>query len=333
MVVDGHLDIAYNVLAEGCSFDGPSTPGYLVNRQALAAADVGLVVAVLFAEPFSPRRPFRLSYRSAREASLLALAQLGFYRATIPIIRCREDLEGYLKAWTPGQLACVVLMEGADPVLAPNDLSQWTAAGVRMIGLAWNRTRYASGAGSRFGEGRPQSVGLTAQGRRLLDEMSRQSMVLDVSHLSDRALVEALEIWKGPIVASHSNAREIVHREREISAATVGQIAARGGVVGVSFFSRHLRPRGRATLDDVVAHIVHHVRSAGSPEHVVLGTDLDGGFLADAAAIDSLADLGVLKTRLQSIFNRSDVDGILGDNWLAFLLRSLPRRAPSDVDE
>ncbi len=92
----------------------------------------------------------------------------------------------------------------------------------------------------------------------------------------------------------------------------------------MSFYQHHLRAKGRATLDDVVKHIVHHARAAGSPENVGLGTDLDGGFDARYAPFGSLTKLRELPARLRLHFNRAQVDGIMGGNWLAFLERSLP---------
>ncbi|HKC18147.1 MAG TPA: membrane dipeptidase, partial [Candidatus Dormibacteraeota bacterium] len=74
----------------------------------------------------------------------------------------------------------------------------------------------------------------------------------------------------------------------------------------------------------VVRHFVHHARAAGGPEHVGIGTDLDGGFDAKHAAIDSMAKLKELSARLRLHFNRTQVDGIMGANWLDFLARSLP---------
>jgi len=138
---------------------------------------------------------------------------------------------------------------------------------------------------------------------------------------------EAFATWRGPVIASHSNARELVPGDRQVSAQTVAEIARRGGVVGVSFYKGHLRARGEkspAGLDDVVRHLVHHAKAAGGPEHVGLGTDLDGGFDARHAAIDDLAKLKELEARLRLHFNRSQVEGIMGGNWLAFLSRSVP---------
>jgi len=94
--------------------------------------------------------------------------------------------------------------------------------------------------------------------------------------------------------------------------------------VGVSFYQRHLRRSGAATLDDVVKHIVHHAHASGGPEHVGIGSDLDGGFDARHAPIDNLAKLKELPARLRLHFNRSQVEGIMGGNWLRFLEESLP---------
>jgi membrane dipeptidase len=128
-------------------------------------------------------------------------------------------------------------------------------------------------------------------------------------------------------MASHSNARELVPGDRQVTGDTVAEIARRGGVVGVSFYQQHLRAKGRATLEHVVQHIVHHARAAGGPEHVGIGTDLDGGFDARYAPFDSLASLKELPARLRLHFNRAQVEGIMGGNWLAFLARSLPQPA------
>src|SRR5262249_56728919 len=134
----------------------------------------------------------------------------------------------------------------------------------------------------------------------------------------------AFGVGRGRVMGSHSNAREIVRGAGQVTAETVAEVARRGGVVGVSFYQHHLRKSGPATLEDVVEHVVHHSRSAGSPEHVGFGTDLDGGFDARYAPIDDLIELRELRARLRLHFNQTQVDGIVGGNWLAFLERSLP---------
>ena len=319
MIVDAHLDIAWNAIAHGRGFLGPLAPGYLVSRQSLVAAEVGLVFATLYTAPARAKRPMRTRfvYVSAHEAYLVAEAEINYYRSTgLELIRNRTDLATYAGAWRKGQLAAVLLMEGADPIETPSQLGAWVDRGVRIIGPAWGATRYAGGTGA--------PGGLTDLGSQLLKAMQRKRVILDMSHLADQAVADAFHVWRGPIMASHANARALVPGDRQLTDETIAEIARRGGVIGVSFYQKHLRAAGRATLDDVVNHIVYHARASGSPEHVGLGTDLDGGFDARQAAIDRLSKLKALQAKLRLYFNHSQVDGILGTNWLAFLERSLP---------
>ena len=100
-------------------------------------------------------------------------------------------------------------------------------------------------------------------------------MLLDLSHVSDRANRESLEIYGGPVLASHSNARAVVAGERQLPDDLIRALAARGGVMGVSFDAWMLNHRreydwslrspivnergtadGPITLEDVVNHIV-----------------------------------------------------------------------------
>jgi membrane dipeptidase len=325
VIVDGHLDIAWNAISAGRSFLGPPAPGYLVSRRTLAAAGVGLVFATLYASPAGARRSMRTRfvYENAHEAHLIAAAEVSYYRSVgLEFLGDRSALADYVRAWKRGRLAAVLLMEGADPIETPAQLGAWVERGVRIIGPAWGGTRYSGGTGA--------PGGLTDLGVQLLKAMRRQGVILDLSHMADQAVADAFALWRGPIMASHSNARALAPGDRQLTDETVAEIARRGGVVGVSFYQGHLRARGEkspAGLDEVVRHIVHHARAAGGPEHVALGTDLDGGFDARYAAIDDLAKLKALDAKLRLHFNRSHVEGIMGANWLEFLSRSLPPRA------
>jgi membrane dipeptidase len=319
LIVDAHLDIGWNAISAGRGFLQPPARGYVVSRSALLAAEVGLVFATLYTAPARARRSMRTRfvYESPHEAHIMAMTQVNYYRScALDLIGTRAELAAYARGWRKGRLAAVMLMEGADPVETPAQLGAWTDRGVRIIGPAWGRTRYSGGTGA--------PGGLTDLGHQLLKAMRRKRVILDLSHMAQRSVEDAFAVWRGPIMASHSNARELVPGDRQVSAETVAEIARRGGVVGVSFYQHHLRAKGKATLDDVVRHIVHHARAAGSPEHVGLGTDLDGGFDARYAPFDSLTKLKELPARLRLHFNRAQVEGIMGGNWLAFLERSLP---------
>ncbi|MEO8743671.1 MAG: membrane dipeptidase [Candidatus Dormiibacterota bacterium] len=319
MIVDAHLDIGWNAISDGRGFLAPPAPGYLVSRPSLVAAGVGLVFATLYTAPARARRAMRTRfvYENAHEAHIMAVAEVNYYRSCgLQLIRGRNELDAYAHGWKRGQLAAVLLMEGADPIESPSQLGAWTGMGVRIIGPAWGGTRYSGGTGA--------PGGLTNLGRQLLKAMARKRVILDLSHMADESVADAFRLWRGPIMASHSNSRDIVPGDRQVTDETVAEVAHRGGIVGVSFFQLHLRKSGRATLTDVVTHIVHHAHAAGGPEHVGLGTDLDGGFDARDAPMKDLKHLRELETRLRKHFNRTQVEGIMGSNWLEFLKRSLP---------
>jgi membrane dipeptidase len=319
MIVDAHLDIAWNAISAGRPFLGPPAPGYLVSRSALVANGVGLVFATLYTAPARAGRSMRTRfvYENAHEAHIMAVAEVNYYRSCgLQLIRDKAELKTYIGGWKKGQLAAVLLMEGADPIEDPSQLGAWTERGVRIIGPAWGGTRYSGGTGA--------PGGLTELGVQLLKAMRRKKVILDLSHMAEQAVSDAFAVWRGPIMASHSNSRSIVPGDRQITDATAREIARRDGVIGISFYQKHLRTSGRATLDDVEKHVVHLVRAAGGPERIGLGTDLDGGFDASQAPVSDLGELKELAARLRTHFSRAQVDGVMGDNWLGFLGRSLP---------
>jgi membrane dipeptidase len=330
VIVDAHLDIAYNALLNGHDFQGAPPPNRLISRPALHSAGVGLVGATLMCAPAASRRfirdlsgagtesPVDLFYRTPHDAYLIAQAQAGYYRSVgLRLISDRADLAEYVHGWRPGQLAALLLLEGADAIEAPRQLPAWYRLGLRIVGLAWTRTRYSGGTG--------KPGGVTPRGRELLAAMRRQRMILDISHMADRAVADALDLWDGPMMASHSNARALVPGDRQITDETIRELAARGGVIGISFFRGHLTSGLRATPEDVVRHVLHVARVAGSHEHVAIGSDLDGGFQAADAAISSLADMRVVADQLRQRFSEQEVEDMMGGNWISFFERALPR--------
>jgi membrane dipeptidase len=319
VIVDAHLDIGWNALAHGRGFLQPPAPNYLVSRSSLVAAGVGLVFATLYTAPARAGRAMRTRfiYENAHEANIMATAQVNYYKSCgLQLIGDKAELAAHVRGWKKGKLAAVLLMEGADPIEDPSQLGAWTDRGVRIIGPAWGATRYSGGTGA--------PGGLTELGVQLLKAMRRKRVILDLSHMADQAVADAFKLWRGPIMASHSNAREIVPGDRQITDATAKEVASRGGILGVSFYAKHLRTSGRATVDDVVKHLVRLAQAAGGPERVGLGTDLDGGFDARQAPMKDLTELRELRARLTTRFSKRQVDGVMGGNWIEFLGRALP---------
>ncbi|UCC53913.1 MAG: membrane dipeptidase [Anaerolineaceae bacterium] len=351
-IVDAHLDIAYNALEFGRdpllsveqirameTDDHPHGRATVAFPQ-LREAGVGLIFGTIFVMPQAAIRPSdgqgRLSYHDAQGAYRHGMAQLDFYRRLtdvednhLRLVTDQPSLDEVLASSQNGGqplLGIVVLMEGADPIRQPEELEMWVERGLRAVGLAWDDTRYAAGAwrGARHG--------LTKEGRAMLEVMNEFKLILDLTHMSEKASLEALDQYEGPVMASHSNSRALVPGERQLSDIQIRALGDRDGVIGTALANGFLRAGHRkgdrkelVTLDHVLAHIDHVCQLLGDARHVGIGSDMDGGFGVDdiPAEFDSAVDLPRIATRLKDAgYGEADIAQIMGGNWLN-LLRSI----------
>ncbi|MDD3401677.1 MAG: dipeptidase [Eubacteriales bacterium] len=169
-----------------------------------------------------------------------------------------------------GKIATVLAVEGGEACegsLAM--LRMFHRMGVRAMTLTWNENNELAGAA----KGR-QSKGLSSLGREMVEEMNRIGIALDVAHLSDTGIEDALKISTRPLFASHSNARAVKHTARSLPDELIRAIAEQGGVIGVNFYPPQLCD-GKASIEDVVKHIMHIV-SIGGVDCCAFGSDFDG---------------------------------------------------------
>ena len=267
-------------------------------------------------------------------------ARLAYYRALTQqgVLRWIKDwpsLDAHVKAWktdeesTTQPLGFILSMEGADPILSPGQLDEWWQAGLRIIGPAhYGVSPYAHGTGT---EG-----GLFPQGPDLLKAMQRVGMILDVTHLSDQSFDEALDIFGGPVLASHHNCRALVPGQRQLTDEQIKRLVDRGAVIGTALDNWMLHPgwvRGESSaelvsLERVVEHIDRVCQVAGNAKHAGIGSDLDGGFGKEQSPhdLDTIADLQKLPQMLQRRgYDDADVNGIMSGNWLRFFRQAWTR--------
>jgi membrane dipeptidase len=326
VIVDAHLDLSYNVL-RGRDVTQPAAMQPVVDNEIatvglpdLIAGNVGLICATIFC---SPRQ-----YATVEEARSLALTQLNWYRQQIDAGRL-NFLKSAAKvpkidAALAGPLRAILLMEGADALRTAEDATEWFELGLRIVGLAWGRTRAAGGTDA--------PGPLTDFGRELVRAFDRIGIIHDLSHLADESFWQLMELSSRPLMASHSNCRAIVPTDRQLSDEMIRAIAERGGVIGINFYDRFLIPPAEyrtrpCACADLIAHIKHMCDVTGSAKHVGLGTDLDGGVGRDDIPheLKTVADLPRVGDALSdSGFSDDDVKAILAGNWLSFFERSLP---------
>ncbi|HKK43861.1 MAG TPA: membrane dipeptidase, partial [Bacteroidales bacterium] len=249
-------------------------------------------------------------------------------------IKTADELLDHLKIWnenTPdAPLGYVLSLEGADSIISMRHLEKAYSYGLRAIGPAhYGPGTYAQGTGAAGGIGK--------KGKELLKEMERLGFILDATHLCDDSFYETMDLYDGPVWASHNNCRVFVPDERQFSDEQIKELISRGAVIGVALDAWMMVPgwiRGKSdpvtagvSLKQAVMNINHICQIAGNSLHAAIGSDLDGAFGREQCPydIDTIADLQKLPAMLlDSGFSNDDIRNIMGDNWIRFLKKNLP---------
>jgi len=138
------------------------------------------------------------------------------------------------RAKREGKIACLMGIEGGHAIEnSLPTLREFYRLGVRYMTLTWNNTNDWADAG----RGEKKHNGLSDFGKEVVREMNRLGMLVDVSHVSDKTMSDALDVSKAPIIASHSSARALSNVPRNIPDDLLRRIARNGGVVQVNFYS------------------------------------------------------------------------------------------------
>jgi len=272
------------------------------------------------------------------------------YADTFEMAERAEDIVRIRKA---GKIASLIGVEGGHSIDSSlGVLRIYYRLGVRYLTLTHSESLdWADSATDK-----PRCGGLSAFGERVVEEMNRLGMLVDISHVSAECMRKVLKVTKAPVIASHSSAFALADHPRNVPDDVLRLIKANGGVVMVNFYSGFITPEGvrvsrrssemyrqlRAkypkdnefqlawaayrkenplppgSVHDVVAHIAHIVQVAGI-DHVGIGSDYDG--------IDSvpqqLEDVSKYPVLTQALldkgYTREQIHKILGGNALRVL--------------
>ncbi|MCI0737829.1 MAG: membrane dipeptidase [Gemmataceae bacterium] len=349
IVFDAHLDLAWNAIDWNRDIRLPADKIRQIEKDAgmtdkgrccntvsfpeLRRGKVVIFIATLLARLLRiGAMPAIQRYSSMVGAYGAAYGQLHYYRGLeqeglLRRITDGQGLEAHVQDWRKDEesttlpLGYILSMEGADPVLRPDQVQEWFDAGLRIIGP----THYGV---SPYGHGTGTEGGLFPEGKELLREMERVGMILDVTHLSDQCFDEALEIYGGPILASHHNNRTLVPNQRQLTDEQTKRLITRGAVIGHALDTWMMIPnwvRGETKthvpLERICAHIDRVCQMAGNARHAAIGTDLDGGFGREQSPgdLDTIADLQRLPDMLRKRgYTETDIEGIMYANWVRF---------------
>jgi membrane dipeptidase len=207
------------------------------------------------------------------------LAQTRAHIASRPdALALATSVDDIIAARRDRKLAVGLHLEGTECLERdPDVIDLMYACGIRHGILAFNCNNSAAGGCADLG-----NVGLSRLGRRYLDRMRAVGMLLDLSHTSERAGLEAIEHLGRPVVFTHSNARALHDHYRNVSDVQARACAATGGLIGISGSSAYLG-EVPSLAEGVFRHIDYFVQLLGV-EHVGLGTD----YVVDSDAIQKI---------------------------------------------
>ena len=345
LIVDSHLDIAYNALdwdrdllqpiktirESEAGLGQPGRGAGVVCFEELRRGNLGLIVVTVHSRLASMGKRFS-GVRTQDIAYAKCKGELAYYRlmerkGVLRQIRDATGLNAHLSAWeadsdsTP--IGYVLSMEGADGIVSEEYVDDWWDEGLRIVSLC----HYGVSA---YSHGTQAPGGLTPRGGPLLKQLESAGIILDVSHLAERAFWEALDVFGGRVLATHNCCRALCEGARQLDDAQLQALISRQGVIGTAFDDWMLSPEWDhgsmdntgITLETVVDHIDHVCQIASSSKHAAIGTDLDGGYGREQAPadLDTIADLQRIPAILDRRgYSQEDIADIMHGNWIRTL--------------
>jgi len=339
VIFDGHNDLLTRLWLSSAvdpvhDFIYGTLPGHLDLERCRQARWMGGLFSI-FLPPYSyvkNNHPDKLSNPSnqdftPQEIVDICCAQLGLAqqlearsKGQIQICTSLDQIQACQKNQ---QLAIVLHLEGAEFLaIEPDLLDIFYDAGLRSIGPLWNRkSLFGDGLNASFPHSPDTGSGLTTQGKDLVIECSKKGMLIDVSHMNERAFWDTLEIIDQPVVATHSNAHALCAQARNLTDRQLAAIKQNGGMVGVNFDVAFLRADGQrntqTSLDVIVDHLVYLIDHLGE-DHVGFGSDFDGCLLPDE--LSDISQISRLIERMQQRhFSDELVEKVTSENWFRVL--------------
>ena len=203
-----------------------------------------------------------------------------------------------------GKMSAILTLEGPAGInFDAGRLEELYQRGFRISTLGWNEKNILTGSHLTGG-------GLTDAGKEYVKECQRLGILVDVSHISDEAFWDIMEITEAPIVASHSNLRSVCGHSRNLTDDMYRAIAQTGGTAGINLCAPFIMEAG-ADLDATCDHIFRMLELVPDGKHISLGGDLDGcdelpagfvGIQSYNALADRLFERGLDEETIRNIY-------------------------------
>ena len=359
-VFDGHNDLPYTLKKVASSSFAKmdiakSQPTIHTDIPRLLQGNVG-------AQYWSVYVPAATAYRGAAlletlEQIQIVHAMIKTYPETFAAVSNYQDI---MRARRQGKIASLIGVEGGHSIEdSVANLNRLFDLGARYMTLTHSDT--LTWADSATDD--PKHQGLNAFGEEIVRQMNSLGMVVDLSHVSESTMHDALDTTKAPIMFSHSSARSVADHVRNVPDTVLQRMSSNGGIVMVNFFSgfidpeaakimstmfdvsRELRkqysdddefdaavkrwrtanPYPRGTIHDVVDHIDHIVKIAGI-DHVGIGSDFDGVSKLPLGLEDVSTYPRITQLLLDREYSKRDIEKIMSGNMMR-VIRQVERVA------
>lgn len=341
IVIDTHSDLTSRMLDEGVDIGKRLKDGHQdiprLYEGGVDAQFFSIYVAAKYAGKGGPKRALEMmdALYQAVEA----------YPDKIQLATSVADIR---RIADEGKVAALMGLEGGHALENSfRVLRMFYRMGIRYVTLTHSNTNDWADSSTD----QPKWGGLNELGEKMVAQMNRIGMIIDISHVSDEAFWDVMRVSKAPVIASHSSARAIANMPRNMSDEMIKALAEKGGAIMINFGSSFLNPRwgertniiltairdkyrgdfsmwGKmweemnkkdplppATIDDLIAHIEHVVQIAGV-EYVGLGSDFDGVSSLPVGMEDVTKLPRITYELLKRGYPEEDILKILGGNLL-----------------
>jgi len=318
LTIDTHIDIPWpdrNDFATGA-------PSRRVDLPRMRAGGLGAACLVAYVGQGACDAAGHAAASDRALAMLRVIADTG----QIPGVQVCDTVEGVRAAHAAGDIVIIPAVENGYTI--GEDLSLIAAfrkLGARYMTLTHNgHNRLADSARPMQHLQDPESIhgGLSALGRDAVAEMNRLGMLVDVSHTARSTMMQAVELSRAPVFASHSCVRALCDHPRNLDDTQLDALKACGGVIHITAMDAFLRPRDvrdtrAVTVADFVDHIDYAVQRIGI-EHVGISSDFDGG--GGIRGWANAAESGNLTAELlRRGYDRGQIAALWGENFLRIM--------------
>lgn len=320
-ILDTHNDTMMKVVDNNTWFPkvdlGKST-SYHIDIPKLQKGGVNIPFFAAFTEGYEQNTQKSIS-RTLALINALYFTEMN-NRDTFKIAKKLNDI---IDAVNGDKIAAVATIEGAYSLDEDHSLEllyQYNDLGIKAIGLTWNYSNnLGEGASKVYGDKKktPSSGGLTELGEKVILEMNKLGMIVDVSHMDDTTFWDVIDISTSPIIASHSGVDNIKTHNRNLTDEQLKALADNGGVISIVFYPGFLKDSGDVYISDMVDHIDYVVDLIGI-DHVGIGSDFDGARMPKD--LKDSSEMYKIRQELEKRgYSEKDIDKVLGKNILRVL--------------